>query len=161
LLDENSRINLVGRFGWSWLLLKWDRAHPSFHDYACGLMAYEHAPHYAYLRDDPELQQEFPPKPLAGIDKGLHWNSPEMIAQSYQASVRCVQFWRDRGASDQKWLRIAVDEHNSYFSTVSGLEFSDRDLMRPSGCIGSAPSIALVSLKRNTKRNRARRRLPR
>jgi hypothetical protein len=33
---------------------------PPFADYACGLMAYQHTPDY--LRNDPELLQEFPPR---------------------------------------------------------------------------------------------------
>jgi hypothetical protein len=121
--DESGRVNLVGHYAGSLLLLKYDyQTHPLFKDYACGLMAYPHAPDY--LREDPELLSEFPPKLLVGIDAGLNWQTPEMIAESKQASTRCVQFWRDRDVS-KKWLRIAVDEHNDYFSTISGLEFSD------------------------------------
>jgi len=60
-------------------------------DYACGVMAYEHAPNYNYLRNDPELQQEFPRKPLADIDAGLCWKSPELIAQHRAVHERAIQ----------------------------------------------------------------------
>ena len=65
---------------------QWDyRTHPSFFDFACGLMALPHTPDC--LRDDPELQREFPPtlataRVLAGVDGGLGWNTPEMLAEA-------------------------------------------------------------------------------
>jgi hypothetical protein len=117
--DESSRVNMVGLYGSSLMMLEYDYlTHPPFHDYACGVMAYKHAPHYAYLREDPELQQEFPPKPLAGIDAGLHWNSPEKLEQYRQASARGLQLQRDWNASE-KTLREWIDEDNRYFGSIS------------------------------------------
>ena len=66
-----------------------------------------------YLRDDPELQQEFQPRPLAGIDGGFCWKSPKAIARYKEASAHGLQLWRDRGASEdtlQEW----IDESNRY-----------------------------------------------
>src|SRR5262249_48256363 len=116
--DESGRINLVGHYASSLRMLEYDyQTHPLFKDYACGLMAYPHAPDY--LSEDPELLIEFPPKLLLGIGAGLNWQSLKMIAKNKQASLRCVQFWRDRGAGDEKWLRLAIEEHNGYFSPHS------------------------------------------
>jgi hypothetical protein len=118
--DESSRVNLVGLYAGSLLMLEYDyKTHPPFADYARGVMAYKHAPnHYNYLREDPELQQEFPPKPLAGIDAGLNWRTPEMIARSRAGSERAIQRLRDRNASEVT-LKEWVDEHNSYFGSIS------------------------------------------
>jgi hypothetical protein len=50
--------------------------HPSFHDYACGVMASsEHAPDF--ITGDKHLQQRFPPRPLSGLISGLIWLPPE------------------------------------------------------------------------------------
>ena len=49
--------------------------HPSFHDYACGVMASELAPDF--IRNDVELQRRFPPRPLDGLRNGLCWRPPE------------------------------------------------------------------------------------
>jgi hypothetical protein len=50
--------------------------HPSFHDYACGVMACsEHVP--ASITRDKELQGRFPPRPLSGLISGLIWLPPE------------------------------------------------------------------------------------
>jgi hypothetical protein len=47
--------------------------HPQFFDFARGVMAYDGTP--KHVRNDPELLEEFPPKPLKGIHRML-W-SPE------------------------------------------------------------------------------------
>jgi hypothetical protein len=49
--------------------------HPSFEDYARGVMASEGAP--GYIAQDQQLQKRFPPTPLAGLDRNLDWNPPE------------------------------------------------------------------------------------
>ena len=49
--------------------------HPSFYDYACGVMASsEHAP--AFITADPLLQRRFMPRPLSGLISGLIWLPP-------------------------------------------------------------------------------------
>jgi hypothetical protein len=49
--------------------------HPSFHDYACGVMASELAPDF--IRNDVELQRRFPRRILKGLGPGLCWSPPE------------------------------------------------------------------------------------
>jgi hypothetical protein len=49
--------------------------HPSFKDYAAGVMASEIAP--SFITEDPELQHRFPPRPLPGLGSGLMWLPPE------------------------------------------------------------------------------------
>ena len=46
--------------------------HPSFDDYARGVLASEHAPDF--IKNDPALISRFPsPCPLDGLGPGLHW----------------------------------------------------------------------------------------
>jgi hypothetical protein len=46
--------------------------HPTFFDYACGVMASEHNG-YPGLKEDQELRKRFPPRHLAGLGPGLYW----------------------------------------------------------------------------------------
>jgi hypothetical protein len=51
--------------------------HPSFDDYACGVMASEeYAP--GLIRNDGEMQKRFPPRPLNGLGSGLYWDPPKL-----------------------------------------------------------------------------------
>jgi hypothetical protein len=50
-------------------------AHPSFYDYACGVMAPGLAP--ASITQDKQLQRRFPPRLLPGLGSGLMWRPPE------------------------------------------------------------------------------------
>jgi hypothetical protein len=46
--------------------------HPSFDDYAAGVMASEeHAPDF--IRNNEEMRRRFPPRPLTGLGSGLYW----------------------------------------------------------------------------------------
>jgi hypothetical protein len=54
--------------------------HPSFYDYACGVMASEHAPYF--IKEDEELQRRFPPWPLKGLGPGLVWEPPAIHART-------------------------------------------------------------------------------
>jgi hypothetical protein len=49
--------------------------HPPFDDYACGVMASERAPDC--IRQDPDLCDRFPPRPLRGLGAGLYWSPPK------------------------------------------------------------------------------------
>jgi hypothetical protein len=90
-LECGGRLHLVSRYALSLLMLDWDyKLHPSFDDFCRGLMAYKHTPDY--LRDDPELQREFPPKPLAGLSD-LRWRTAEQIRDYELMEVRA----RERG----------------------------------------------------------------
>jgi hypothetical protein len=45
--------------------------HPSFEDYACGVMATEkHAP--GFITKNEEMRKRFPPRPLRGLGPGLY-----------------------------------------------------------------------------------------
>ena len=61
---------------------------------------------------------QFSPKPLAGIDAGLNWQTPEMIARHLAGSERAIQRLRDQNASEKR-LREWIDEHEGYFGTIS------------------------------------------
>ena len=50
--------------------------HPSFDDYACGLMASEHTPYF--IKKDDELLRRFPPRSLTGLGPGLVWEPPAL-----------------------------------------------------------------------------------
>ena len=50
--------------------------HPSFDDYARGVMASDHAPDF--IKKDKELQRRFPPRPLSGLGSGLYWEPPSL-----------------------------------------------------------------------------------
>ena len=52
-----------------WITILW--RHPSFFDFGCGVMALPSAP--KDIRDDPELQVEFPVKALPGLCGRLIW----------------------------------------------------------------------------------------
>jgi len=49
--------------------------HPSFYDYACGVMVCEFAP--PFITQDPKLQRRFPPRQLAGLGGSLYWEPPK------------------------------------------------------------------------------------
>jgi hypothetical protein len=54
--------------------------HPSFYDYACGLMASEFAP--GFIKDDETLKKRFPPRDLAGLGPGFEWETPKVHAET-------------------------------------------------------------------------------
>lgn len=61
------------------------RKHPSFHDYACGVMASDFG--LDFVKNDKELQKRFPPRTLAGLGPGLCWLPPKKYAEA-MASLR-------------------------------------------------------------------------
>jgi hypothetical protein len=48
-------------------------AHPSFEEYACGVMASPFAPNF--IKQDHELLKRYPPRPMPGLGPGLMWRS--------------------------------------------------------------------------------------
>jgi hypothetical protein len=48
--------------------------HPSFEDFACGVMARQETPHF--ILKDPALQRRFPPRHLNGLGVGTMWEAP-------------------------------------------------------------------------------------
>ena len=51
--------------------------HPSFHDFACGLMAMAEERGLWGLEGDAALKRRFPPRPLAGMTPGAYWAPPK------------------------------------------------------------------------------------
>ena len=83
--DDNPRLKLVGLYASSLHGAYWDDAHPCFPVFACGVMAHPLAPDA--LRNDPDLQQEFPPYPLEGLCDELDWRSSERLALDQRMRV--------------------------------------------------------------------------
>lgn len=54
--------------------------HPSFDDYACGVMASQHTS--PFIKDDEALQRRFPPRRLNGLTSGLLWLPPNGYAKA-------------------------------------------------------------------------------
>jgi hypothetical protein len=63
---------LVAEFAASLSHSKYDfRKHPTFEEYARGVMASPLAPDF--IKQNPELLMRFPPKPLKGLGRGMVW----------------------------------------------------------------------------------------
>ena len=68
---------IVGLYARSWEACRYDlELHPSFYDYACGVMASEFNGHPG-LASDPEMLRRFPPRTLVGMEPGLYWEPPK------------------------------------------------------------------------------------
>jgi len=105
---KSNEIALVGYFGRSWACADWG-IHPPFRDYACGLMACEHTPQH--LRIDPELQLEYPPRPLEGLDPSLCWGIHIRLLEMEQQLLRAEENWRRCGmADDAAWMRSVIKQ---------------------------------------------------
>jgi hypothetical protein len=71
---------MVGLYARSWYVCQYDLdLHPSFSDYACGVMASEYNG-WPGLACDAEMLRRFPPRKLVGLGPGLMWNSPKREA---------------------------------------------------------------------------------
>jgi hypothetical protein len=62
--------------------------HPSFYDYACGLIASEHAPDF--VKKDEALRKQYPPRPLAGLGPALVWEPPALHAETMASWQRSL-----------------------------------------------------------------------
>ena len=51
--------------------------HPSFHDFARGVMASEYAP--GFVKNNKRLQELYPARELPGLATGLYWRKPAII----------------------------------------------------------------------------------
>jgi hypothetical protein len=72
-LKDGSARHILAWFARSLASLKYDfDTHPSFQSYASGVMA---SPYLGSdeIRNNQELLKRFPPRPLAGLGPGLHW----------------------------------------------------------------------------------------
>jgi hypothetical protein len=63
------------------------KSHPSYHDYACGVMASEHNG-YTSLKEDAELLKRFPPRQLPGLGPDLCWRPPALHAEVMASYAR-------------------------------------------------------------------------
>src|SRR5262245_18673805 len=110
--DENLRPNLVGHYGFSLMMVKYDyQLHPSIADCCSGVLAHKGCPDYLHAK-----LQEFRPRPLEGLEvwwetgfvdflggqtikvlAGFSWSSLEMIASELQSAIRGRQRWCNDG----------------------------------------------------------------
>jgi hypothetical protein len=68
---------MVGLYARSWQVCHYDlERHPSFYDYACGVMASEYNG-WPGLAHDPEMLRRFPPRELVGLGPGLIYELPK------------------------------------------------------------------------------------
>jgi hypothetical protein len=64
--------HIVALYARSLYALQYDyETHPSFYDYACGVMA------KGFNSADKALEQRYPPRPLEGLDGGCYWRLPK------------------------------------------------------------------------------------
>jgi hypothetical protein len=52
--------------------------HPSFRDFARGVMAWEHTP--KDVKNNKKLQERYPPRDLPGLGAGWYWRPPSKLA---------------------------------------------------------------------------------
>jgi hypothetical protein len=88
---------IVGFFARSWSRQEYDvRKHPSFDDFARGLMARAMDSGLWDLEKDEQLKRRFPPRPLAGMTPGAYWAPPkeyeETMASYRRAELREARF---------------------------------------------------------------------
>ena len=107
---KNSESNidwLVGIHADSLKWQKWNcRIHPLFHVHACGIMASEHTPDE--IRNDSMLQQEFPPKPLVGLDPDLCWHTVDEVVQWREMAIDTIRQGREEG--NAHWIRAGTED---------------------------------------------------
>jgi hypothetical protein len=66
------------------------KQHPSFYDFACGVMASEFNGH-PRMKEDEGLKRRFPPRQLKGLGSGLMWLPPKEHAEimaTYNHSIK-------------------------------------------------------------------------
>jgi hypothetical protein len=93
--------HMFGYYAQSLCCLGYDvEKHPSFDDYACGVMASEGAPRF--FKENEELRKRFPPRPLSGLNRStLNWKPPEeyvqTVASRQRSKVRDARYSSSRG----------------------------------------------------------------
>src|SRR5262245_57114058 len=99
--DDNTRCKLLGYYGSSLAGADWDYdGHPRFAAFASGLLAYEHTPDC--IRNDRDLQREFPLRELEGLCDGwLSWRNPEQIALDRE-NLRRIAVMEAREAAEAR-----------------------------------------------------------
>src|SRR5262249_17090788 len=94
IVSKNAKIALAGHYARSLACANWG-PHPSFHDYCCGVMAYEFTP--SYIRTDPALLKEFPPRELPEFDHSLCWGTHKRIFEFTHLLMKNEEIWRRCG----------------------------------------------------------------
>src|SRR5262245_55077295 len=82
LLKAKGAMHMIGLFAFSLQLADYDyQTHPQFDDFACGVMAHEDAP--ADVKEDLELQAEFPARELPGLSGRMLWSPPAPVGSDF------------------------------------------------------------------------------
>jgi hypothetical protein len=88
LIRATGAMHLLGLYSFSLQLMGYDYfGHPRFHTFGCGVMAHSSVPEH--VRDDIELQEEFPARELPGLDGRLLW-----FGESLQPGERLLALGR-------------------------------------------------------------------
>jgi hypothetical protein len=88
LIRATGALHLLGLYSFSLQLMGHNYfSHPRFHTFACGVMAHPSAPEH--VRNDIGLEEEFPAKPLLGLDGRLLW-----FGESLQPGERLLALGR-------------------------------------------------------------------
>jgi hypothetical protein len=74
------RMQLLQTFAESLCYHWWDPAHPLFVPYACSIMANKYAPDT--IRENRDLEREFPPQKLVELRPDLHWMKPAKVREA-------------------------------------------------------------------------------
>ena len=89
-LKDGSARHIIAWYARSLAELKYDfLKHPSFYDYACGVMASEMAFKFFGI-ETAELSKRFPPRPLPGLDRHHYWKPPHTPIQARASNQRRV-----------------------------------------------------------------------
>lgn len=81
---------IVGLYARSLEGRKYDlQEHPSFDDYARGVMASEHNG-FTEMKEDERLKKRFPPRQLKGLGPGLYWGPSDPPARRKRSRIRAV-----------------------------------------------------------------------
>ena len=106
--SKSAKIAVVGYYGRSLACASWSNIHLSFHDYVCGLLAYEFTP--PCIRSDLALLREFTPHPFHGFDKSLCWGAHFRILEITQQLMKDEEIWHRCGMADySEWMRSIIE----------------------------------------------------
>ena len=83
--------------------------HPTFYDFACGLMAMAVESGLWGLEEDAALQRRFPPRPLAGMTPGAYWAPPKEYKDT-MASYRRAALRRNLPACESRIFPMLIGD---------------------------------------------------
>jgi len=115
--EQSPQQLLLLNFGSSLQFLWWHyNQHPPFPTYAAGVLAYDFAPDE--IRNDPELLKEFTPRPLAGLDRFLRYNTPAMIAHQRRELMHML-LDRHRNGGGPPLRELSINARAHHFLCIS------------------------------------------